>query len=117
MSIPVKTMVNLALPWFDYEGELNYQGATFVFTGRVERRQCKRVVNRWYKEALGRSVRPEVFQRVWRRRHVTGLMSPEKIEEIVNRFIIDAQNNTEAYPASEESPAQEAGEQVRDLQD
>lgn len=94
-------LVQLWLPWFSPgDEELQYSSMTIGFEGKVDKRLARRIMRKWYKEQIGRTIHKRTLERIWKRRTVQRAMSEEKIQgyidELARQTYEEAQSITDS---------------------
>lgn len=90
----------LMLPWFDERDELEYSTMSLTSPGRpVCARKARRLMRRWYKQAIGKVVPKEVLERVWSRKFVTRTRTEAEnkayLDDLVTRHSEDTDDTIE----------------------
>lgn len=101
-------IVMLSVPWWDHMEELNYASITLVSENSVDKRVARRVVRKWYKHQIGRSIPKYLIERVWKRRHVTRPMEVADIDNMLTEMAI-ASYNEHTNPDYKEEDTSGAG--------
>ena len=72
MSTTERTqIVQVGLPWYSQEGELNYNAMTLSEPTKVDKRKAFRIIRKWYKEEIGLDVCNNTLSIIWKNRHTT----------------------------------------------
>lgn len=76
-----KVVTQLLLPWWCPAGELEYSAMTLMDDVPVCRKKAVRLVRRWYRDTIGRTVHKSTLDRIWRRRLVQRTVTEQEMAE------------------------------------
>jgi len=80
-------LVQLYLPWFSPgDEELQYASMTLGFENSVDKRLAFRIMRRWYKDQIGRSIHKRILERIWKRRNVQKALTAEKMDSYLDQI-------------------------------
>lgn len=104
-------VVKLMLPWYTPEGKKAISGITLANPNGVDKRLAKRVIRRFYKHQMGRSIRKEFIEHCYKSRIACTALTEAQILEGMHDMARRTyeENNQSTDPHSEESSTEEAG--------
>jgi len=82
-----KMIVQMLMPWFDFEGELNYCALTITCDNKVDRRRAFRAIRNWYSKEIGITVCKTTLYRIWKFRHTTFSRDADFLEDYINNMV------------------------------
>ncbi len=91
-------IVQLLLPWWSVEDNLEYSSMTIGFEGRVDKRVAFKAMRKWYKQALGKTIRKQVLERVWKRRFVQPAMTEARMAQKLDELAWRSHEETKDKP-------------------
>lgn len=105
-TVDERWIVQVRLPWHDGE-RMQFSAMTIGFEGRVDRRLAFRMIRKWYKEQIGRTVRKDLMEKVWQVRLQQKAMTETdvqaKIDNMARRSYEEDQNDTDTTVQKEAS--------------
>ena len=92
-------VVQLMLPWWgQHDGELYFQPMTLTAEGAVDRRVAFRIMRKWYKKNIGRSIRKDKLRVVWSTRFTTLAMTEDNVREYLHSLARDSYEQIKEDP-------------------